>query len=108
LTDHSIGGSGMMFGTAQFRNGQMVYVGGLIAPSNFDVLKAAFDQRYGSPCLTDPSQSRMLKYGHTVYWCFADGALEMQQIATGGMSSFHFYALSYDDIVGDLKPKIDF
>lgn len=108
LVDHSLAGTSTLFGTTQFRNGQLVYVGALVSPDEFDRVKAALVERYGQPCLQDPSASRMQKVGHSYYWCFSDGAATLEQISTGGMSGFSFYARSYDDIIADLRPKVDF
>lgn len=108
LVIHSAGGSEMLFPSVQFRGGYMVRVNGLVQPQNFDLLREAFIKRFGAPCLVNPSASLMLKYGQTAYWCFSDGALSIQQFSTGGMTSFNYYARSYDDIIGDLRPKVDF
>ena len=108
LAERSLGGAATLFGTVQFRDGRMAHIGALISQAEFDRVKAALDQRYGPPCLQNPSMSLMLKVGRSYYWCFVDGAAALEQFSTGGMSKFEYYARSYDDIIGNLRPKVDF
>lgn len=108
LRTRTLGGASTMFGSAQFRQGRLIYVGALVPQPEFNRVKEALDQRYGRPCLTNPSPSRMLKVGFSYYWCFSDGAAVLEQFSTGGMSGFKFYDRTYDDIIANLRPQVDF
>lgn len=108
LSVRSIGGASMILGTADFVDDRMVSVEAVVAPENFDQVRTALQERYGSPCLTDPSPSRALKVGRSYYWCFSDGAARIEQLGFSGMSKFAFYSRTYDDIIGDIQPKVDF
>lgn len=108
LSGRVIGGVSAVLASASFRDGYMISIDVRILQENFDQLKAALEQRYGPPCLTDPSPSRALEVGRSYYWCFSDGAARVEQFSFRGMSRFEFYARSADDIIGDLQPKVDF
>ncbi|WP_294122186.1 hypothetical protein [Sphingomonas sp.] len=108
LTDRSLAGRSTLFGVVQFRQGRMVHIGALVSSQYFGLVRGALDERYGKPCLVNPSTERRRGPGDSIYWCFDDGAVRLQQYATGGMTSFSYYARSYDDLIGDLRPSIDF
>jgi hypothetical protein len=112
LRQRTLAGYNSILASADFKNNKMVYVGGLISSSNFDGMEQATKKRYGNPCITK-MEYLILNSGNSIknrviYWCFSDGAIQLKEHSVDLMTSFRFYAKSYDDIIARSQPKIDF